>query len=226
MRSSVATLARRLRPRRRTAAPVDQPADQRGDPDSAELAAPPADQDANQDTDRDAEARPAKRGRPRARRAPGARLRLVLAVATVLAAGAAGAGWYAHHRAEARDTAVRQAMATATPAAKAIFSYDYRSFDASVTNGRSFVTGAFAEEYAETTAALKTTAIEEQAVVLAEVSATGVIRADPDRVELLVYLNQYRRNANTDGEKVDQNRVVLELRRVGTEWKVSRATAI
>lgn len=156
----------------------------------------------------------------------GRRVRLLLAVATVLTAVAAGTTWYAHHRAGVRDSAVRQALATADPAAKAIFSYDYRSFDASVANGRAFVTGPFADEYAETTAALKSTAVSEQAVVLAQVSASGVIRADPDQVELLVYLNQYRRNVNTEGEKLDQNRVVLELRRVGTEWKVARATAI
>lgn len=156
----------------------------------------------------------------------GRRLRALLALAVVLVAAAAGTAGYAHHRAEARESAIRAALATATPAAKAIFSYDYRSFDASVANGRGFVTGDFAREYAETTTALRPTAESEQAVVLAEVSATGVVRADPDRVELLLYLNQYRRNVNTEGEKVDQNRVVLELTRVGAEWKVSRATAI
>ncbi|MFC6016660.1 hypothetical protein ACFP2T_10655 [Plantactinospora solaniradicis] len=163
---------------------------------------------------------------PRRRRYTGNRLHLVLVVAIVLAIGVAGTAGYAHHRTGARNSAVRQALATAGPAAKAIFSYDYRSFDASVANGRAFVTGPFADEYAETTSTLKSTAVSEQAVVLAEVSASGVVRADPERVELLVYLNQYRRNVNTDGEKVDQNRVLLELRRVGDEWKVSRATAI
>ncbi|MEO3929761.1 hypothetical protein ABGB07_38800 [Micromonosporaceae bacterium B7E4] len=198
MRSSIATLARRLRPGRRTS---EEPA-----ADGAERGPEPA---------------PARR-----RRYAGNRLHLALAVVTVLAAAVAGTAWYAHHRAEQRDSAVRQALATAGPAAKAIFSYDYRSFDASVANGRAFVTGPFADEYAETTSALKSTAVSEQAVVLAEVSASGVIRAESAEVELLVYLNQYRRNANTDGEKVDQNRVVLELRRVGAEWKVARATAI
>jgi Mce-associated membrane protein len=147
-------------------------------------------------------------------------------VVTVVAAGVAGAGWYSHDRAAARDTAVRQALATANAAAKAVFSYDYRSFDASVANGRTFVTGKFAEEYAQTTATLKATAVSEQAVVLAEVSAAGVISASPEHVELLLYLNQYRRNVNTAGEKVDQNRVVLDMVPVGAEWKVSKANAI
>jgi Mce-associated membrane protein len=156
------------------------------------------------------------------------RLRTVpaLIAATVLAAGAAGAAWYGDSRADQRGSAVRQSLAAAPAAAKAIFSYDYRTFDASVANGRGFVTGKFAEEYAQTTTALKETATKEQAVVLAEVSATGVVNATPGEVELLVYLNQYRRNVNTAGEKVDQNRVVLTLVPVGDEWKVSRATAI
>ncbi|MFY1671167.1 hypothetical protein ACN27G_14515 [Plantactinospora sp. WMMB334] len=204
MRSSIAAFTRRLRRLgRRTAetSPVD-------------------------DAPVDDAPRPSRNVPAARRRYAGSRLHLALAVATLLAAATAGSAWYAHHRAEQRDTAVRQALDTAGPAAKAIFSYDYRSFDASVANGRAFVTGPFADEYAETTSALKATAVSEQAVVLAEVSATGVIRAGSAEVELLLYLNQYRRNANTDGEKVDQNRVVLEMRRVGDGWKVARATAI
>jgi Mce-associated membrane protein len=53
-----------------------------------------------------------------------------------------------------------------------------------------------------------------------------VVTARANRVELLLYLNQYRRNANIDGEKVDQNRVVLTLVPVKGEWKVTAATAI
>lgn len=149
-----------------------------------------------------------------------------LVVAILLAATVAGIGWYGDRSAERRDTAVRQALATAPAAAKAIFSYDYRTFDDSVANARTFTTGAFAEEYAQTTATLKQTATKQQAVVLAEVSSTGVVTATADRVELLLYLNQYRRNVNTAGEKVDQNRVVLTMALTDGDWKVTAATAI
>jgi len=149
-----------------------------------------------------------------------------LLVATVLAAGIAGSGWFADHRSDRRDTAVRQATTAASAAAKAVFSYDYRTFDTSVANGRTFVTGDFADEYATTTAALKETATTQQAVVVADVATTGVVTAAPDRVELLVFLNQYRRNLTTAGEKVDQNRVVLTLVPVDGDWKISAATAI
>ncbi|TDB76765.1 hypothetical protein [Micromonospora sp. KC723] len=149
-----------------------------------------------------------------------------LVTAILLAAAVAGLGWHGDRGAERRDAAVRQVLATAPAAAKAIFSYDHRTFDDSVANGRSFVTGPFAREYAQTTATLKQTAVKQQAVVLAEVSATGVVSATADRVELLVYMNQYRRNVNTAGEKVDQNRVLLTLVPDGGAWKVSAASAI
>jgi Mce-associated membrane protein len=153
------------------------------------------------------------------------RRKLLIAV-IVLAVAGAGTGRWAERSADRRDAAVRDALAASTAAAQAIFSYDYRSFDTSVANGRSFVTGAFADEYGQTTTALKNTAVAEKAVVRAAVSAAGVVTATPRRVELLLFLNQYRRNADIDGEKVDQNRVVLTMVPVGGDWKVSAAAAI
>jgi Mce-associated membrane protein len=151
---------------------------------------------------------------------------LVLTAALVVAAGLAGAAWFDTHRAQARERASSEALAAASAATPAIFSYDYRGFDASVANGKLFVTGDFANEYAQTTASLKAAAAKEQAVVRAEVSAAGVVQASTAQVEVLLYVNQYRRNVNITGEKVDQNRVVLTLVPVDGEWKVSHALAI
>ncbi|GIH21241.1 hypothetical protein [Rugosimonospora africana] len=151
---------------------------------------------------------------------------LALAVAVVLVGAAAGFAWYRADQASGQAEARRAAQLAATPAAQAIFSYDYRTFDQGVTKAKAFVTGSFAKEYAQTTASLKSTATKEQAVVQAKVSSTGVIDASGDKVELLVYLDQYRTNTNVSGEKVDQNRVVLTMARVGGTWKVSGASAI
>jgi Mce-associated membrane protein len=150
----------------------------------------------------------------------------VLAVAAVLAGAVAGLAWFAAGRSQQRDAAGRACMTAATAAAQAIFSYDYRSFDAGVAAAKPYTTGDFAKEYARTTASLKPTAVKEQAVVQAQVSALGVIQSASGHVDLLVYLNQYRRNANITGEKVDQNRVVLTMTKIGNAWKVSHATAI
>jgi Mce-associated membrane protein len=151
---------------------------------------------------------------------------VILSVAVLLLAGLAGAAWYGQHRAQQRDAAVRESLAAANSAAQALFSYDYRSFDASASNGKTFTTGSFAKEYAQSTAALKESAQKAQAVVRAQVSAAGVITATPDRVELLLYVNQYTRNVNVAGEKVDQNRVTLTMIRVNGDWRVSGAAAV
>lgn len=117
-------------------------------------------------------------------------------------------------------------LVAATAAARAIFSYDHRSFDASVSNGASFAAGDFATENVETTQTVKPTVLSEEAVVRAEVSAAAVVSATPDRVEVLLYVNQFRTNVNIDGEKLDQNRVVLTMVRVADGWKVAQTDAI
>ena len=151
---------------------------------------------------------------------------IALAVAVLVAAAAVGALWLQTDRADQRSADSRAAMSAATAAAQVIFSYDYRTFDAGVAKAKPYLTGDFAKEYAQTTASLKATAQQEQAVVQAQVSAASVVESTGDHVELLVYLNQYRRNTNITGEKVDQNRVVLTLVRTGGAWKVSAASAI
>jgi len=151
---------------------------------------------------------------------------IALAVAVLVAAVAVGVLWLQTDRADQRSADSRAAMSAATAAAQVIFSYDYRTFDAGVAKAKPYLTGDFAKEYAQTTASLKATAQQEQAVVQAQVSAASVVESTGDHVELLVYLNQYRRNTNITGEKVDQNRVVLTLVRTGGGWKVSAASAI
>jgi Mce-associated membrane protein len=126
----------------------------------------------------------------------------------------------------AREDASRESVGAATAAARAIFSYDYKGFDAAVANGVAFTTGDFTREYEQTTGALREAVMSEQAVVRAEVSAAGVITAEADRVEVLLYVNQFRKNVNIDGEKMDQNRIVLTMTRTGGAWKVIAAAAI
>lgn len=153
-------------------------------------------------------------------------LTIVLVATLAVTASLAVAAWWKTRAANATERARADALAAASAATQAIFSYDYRSFDASVTNGKLFVIGDFATEYADTTATLKDPAVNEQAIVRAEVTAAGVVNASDREMEVLLYVNQYRQNANIDGEKVDQNRVVLTLVSTGDGWKVSRAIAI
>ncbi|MQA23876.1 MAG: hypothetical protein GEU94_00065 [Micromonosporaceae bacterium] len=150
----------------------------------------------------------------------------------------AGGAYYLKSSAEATARADREATAAAAAAAEAIFSYDYRSFDDSVANGLAFTTGDFKKEYRKTTGSLKATAVKEKAVVRANVKLMSVADRPADCgedaaecVEVLLYVNQFRTNANIKGEKVDQNRVVLTMVRIrdektGHDWLVRDALAI
>ena len=150
----------------------------------------------------------------------------LLGVAVLAVGGVAVAGFRSAAAASSRHDAGQTCLGAATAAAQAIFSYDYKSFDAAVANGKSFTTGDFTNEYTQTTANLKTLAVQQQAVVRAEVSAAGVVDVQPGRVQLLLYVNQYRRNTAITGEKVDQNRVVLTMVPDDNTCKVAKAEAI
>lgn len=152
--------------------------------------------------------------------------RLILPAFAVLLLAFAGLAMWQAHSSQARENASRESVAAATAAARAIFSYDHKGFDAAVANGRSFTTGDFTREYEQTTGALREAVLSEQATVRAEVSSAGVVSASPDRVEVLLYVNQFRKNINIQGEKMDQNRVVLTMARTGEGWKVVQAAAI
>jgi Mce-associated membrane protein len=154
------------------------------------------------------------------------RTALILAIALLLTAAAGGIVWRERSAATGRAADAKSCVANAGTAAQALFSYDYRSFDAGVANGRRYTTGQFTGEYVTTTASLKPLATSEQAIVQAQVSAIGVEDITAGTVTVLVYLNQYRRNAKISGEKVDQNRVILTMRRNAGTWKVAAATAI
>src|SRR2546423_9201177 len=124
-----------------------------------------------------------------------------LTAAVVLVGAFAGFAWFARYQAQQRDRATRACVTAVTPASQAIFSYDYRDFDASVANGRSFVTGAFANEYATTTAGLKATAVKEQAIVQVQVSAVGVVSTSGGCVDVLVYLTSTGATRTSPGRR-------------------------
>ncbi len=147
-------------------------------------------------------------------------------VAILVLAFVALSAWSAERSSSARQDASRESVAAAEAAARAIFSYDHKGFDAAISNGRAFTTGDFTKEYEQTTSALKPAVMSEQAVVRAEVSAAGVVTASAERVEILLYVNQYRKNVNIQGEKVDQNRIVLTMVHTAEGWKVLQASAI
>lgn len=116
-------------------------------------------------------------------------------------------------------------LAAANAAAPVLLSYDYRTFDTNVGKALGYTTGSFTKQYKSSTHDLKTQAVKLHAVVTASVSSSGVVSATPEKVTVLMFVDEIRQNANISGSKQDQNRVVMTLVRTGGHWRVSQVNA-
>jgi Mce-associated membrane protein len=65
-----------------------------------------------------------------------------------------------------------------------------------------------------------------KAVVKAQVVAISVVRSTPDRVVLLLFVNQTTTSTRLDGPKVDLNRVRVTMSKAGDRWLISGLDAL
>jgi Mce-associated membrane protein len=124
------------------------------------------------------------------------------------------------------DDAARTAPAAAERASVALLSYDYRRLDADQQAAERYLTPAYRTEYADTFAQVKEQAPALKAKVQAEVKASGVTHADPDRVAVLLYVNQTTTSTAAGGRpQVALNRVQLSMVRRDGRWLVEDITS-
>ncbi|SEC33392.1 hypothetical protein [Streptomyces sp. PAN_FS17] len=167
---------------------------------------------------------------PRGRRL----LTLVLGVLLLAALVATAVlGW--HYRDGSRTASARtQALTAAQKAAPVVLSYDYRHLDKDFASARTYLTGGFHAEYGKTTkAVVGPTAKKYRAVVKATIAApaTGtpaasVVSASPDKVVVLLFINQVTESTQVSGARVDLNRVRMTMTRTDGGWKVSGVDAL
>ncbi|MET9388961.1 hypothetical protein ABZY20_00885 [Streptomyces sp. NPDC006624] len=170
--------------------------------------------------------------------APGGRRRRLTALLAVLLVAAvvalAALGWQ-YRDGRLTETARTEALAAARKAAPIVLSYDYRHLDKDFSRARAHLTGDFRDEYGKTTkAVVAPTAEKYRGVVRATVAAPGsggtsaasVVSASPDKVVVLLFVNQVTESTQVTGARVDQNRVRMTMDRTGGGWKVSAVDAL
>lgn len=194
--------------------------------------------------------RPSPTGRPSPGRSGRGRVRVSVlkrwarnlaatALALVVLAAGAFVAWLSVGSLNADGVDDRTAAVTraAKAAASALFSYNYRDFDASIENGAAHATGAFAKEYTKTTEGMRDTAEKEKAQVTAVVADVAVIEdatdfkdkdgtGYDDAVEVLAFLDQTTKNANIEGERRDTARVVMTMVLTEKGWKAVGAKGV
>ncbi|WP_406727023.1 hypothetical protein WJ438_23720 [Streptomyces sp. GD-15H] len=174
--------------------------------------------------------RPKKGARSR-RGLYGALLALVLVVGLV-AVAVLGLQYRDARRA---DAARDEALAAARKAAPVVLSYDHRHLERDFSRALAHLTGDFREEYRRTTkTVVAPTAAKYRGVVKATVveppgggaPAASVVSAAPDRVVVLLFVNQVTVSTQVTGPRLDLNRVRMTLSRTSQGWKVSGVDAL
>ncbi|GGT71684.1 MULTISPECIES: hypothetical protein [Streptomyces] len=168
-------------------------------------------------------------------RRPGT-LGAVLAALVVLAVAATATLGLRYREADRTAAARTAALAEARKAAPAILSYDYRHLDRDFAAARAHLTGPFLDEYGKTTSTVVApTARTYHGVVKATVAkpptgdaapAASVVSASPEKVVVLLFMNQVTTSTQVATPRLDLNRVRMTLVHTPQGWKVSAVDAL
>lgn len=124
-------------------------------------------------------------------------------------------------RSEDAQVARESAPSVAERAAQAILAYDHRSLDSDQDAAERFMTSSFAEEYASTfEKTVRPPARSYKAKVTSEVRGSSVIRADADRVRVLLFVDQTTRSTAHQRPQVALNRVEFDMVERDGDWLV------
>lgn len=109
-----------------------------------------------------------------------------------------------------------------------ILSYDYRHLDRDFAAARTHLTGKFRDTYRKTTTTVVApTAKQYEGVVKATVATPpAIVSASPDKVVVLLFVNQLTDSTRVSTPRLDLNRVRMTYVRTPGGWKVSAVDAL
>jgi Mce-associated membrane protein len=154
----------------------------------------------------------------------------VLGALTAIAVGVAVFVTLQAQQAADHREALDRAPAAAESAAAAVLSYGHKSLESDRDTAARYLTDRYRSEYLETFDKLVTenatkTGTTVEAEVLASSAMLGGGDRDPDRVPVLLFVNQTTTNASDTQPSIALNRVRLDMRRVDGTWLVDDITS-
>ena len=151
-------------------------------------------------------------------------------VALLLTAAVAGESWYLWGTSDPTvstqrpvvvgDIEAQAAVDVAATDTAAIFTASWRSYDAHLARVTSLMTGDMAKRYRTTDERVGTNVVQARTDTTTRVSARGVVRAAPDTVLALLFLDQ---RTTTDGgpPSYTARRALVTMVRGGQGWLVA-----
>jgi Mce-associated membrane protein len=121
------------------------------------------------------------------------------------------------------ESAQNEALNTARSYAVTVTTYDFQHLDKNFADVLDGATGEFKEKYSGASSTLRQLLLEAKATASGAVLEAGVKSATPDRVEVLLFVNQTVTNAATaDKPRFERNRILMTLEKHGDRWLVSK----
>ncbi len=155
---------------------------------------------------------------------------LLTVCALLLAAVLAGEAWYlwgasdptpsAARPVVVGDIAARSAVETAAQDAAAIFTVSWKDYDAHLDRATGLMTGSFARAYRTTAAPLRDRVVSSRTRTTTKVAAAGVVRASPDEVQALLFLDQRVASAGGGDPSYNARRALVTMVRTDRGWLV------
>lgn len=153
------------------------------------------------------------RGRSRLPEAALGVVALLLAVLAVLET----LSW---RRSEATAQAKLDASAAARAAVVALISVNYEALPEGRARAVKVLAPKFRPEYEKFLGSLEATAKANKLISSANVETSGVIKASPERVTVLLFIDQISTNASRSAPRIDQPRVRMKMVKSGDKWLV------
>jgi Mce-associated membrane protein len=188
------------------------------DPDGSELDDEAAVEESDSTADEPDSATPAPR-----RRRPSGRALVAGSGAVLLAAAVAVAGVLGWDMRNQRivDDAGEQALAAAQQYAVVLTTVDAAKLDSNFSTVLDGATGEFKDMYSQSSAGLKQVLIDNKAKATGTVLAAGIKSASPDKVEVMLFVDQAVTNALNPEPRLDRNRIIMTMEKVNGRWLAS-----
>lgn len=161
---------------------------------------------------------PTVAGRPRRRR-----LVTLLAVLTMVLAGAAGAAAWRVDQLDDRNSVGADAVAAVRERVPLLLSYRYATLEEDLDTALDQTAGDFTDEYGDLIDdVVRTAATERRIITEANVNAAGVVSVESDdEVVVLVFLTQSTTSRSSPDPVVSGSRVEVTMQRMDSDWLIA-----